>query len=93
MSTLRIEHGIHDYAQWRTAFDGFAAARSNAGVRGYTIHLPEDDSNYLYLDLEFDGRDQARAFATFLREKVWSNPAASPGLAGQPQTRILDRQP
>jgi hypothetical protein len=29
-------------------------------------------------------------FAGFLHQQVWSSPASSPGLAGTPQTRILD---
>lgn len=90
MTTLRIEHAIHDYALWKGAFDRFADARTQAGVRSYAIRLPLDDPKYVMLDLEFDGTDQAEAFATFLRERVWASPAASPALAGTPQTRILD---
>jgi hypothetical protein len=37
MTTLRIEHAIHDYDQWKAAFDGFAQVRLNAGVRGHAI--------------------------------------------------------
>jgi hypothetical protein len=54
--------------------------------------LPCDDEHYLLLDLEFDNADQAEAFAAFLRESVWSSPESSPGLAGKPQTRILELQ-
>ena len=93
MTTLRIEHAIHDYDVWRAAFDRFAGKRSAAGVQRYTIHRPDDDPQYLFLDLEFEGRDPAEAFASFLRERVWSDPAASPGLAGSPRTRILELQP
>jgi hypothetical protein len=93
MTTLRIEHAIHDYALWRTAFDRFADARDRAGVRSYAIRLPADDPAYLMLDLEFDSAEPAEAFATFLRERVWSTPEASPALAGTPQTRILNRVP
>ena len=91
MTTLRIEHAIHDYAVWRGAFDRFADARDRAGVRGYAIRLPLDDPNYLMLDLEFDSAEPASAFATFLKERVWSSPEASPALVGTPQTRILNR--
>jgi hypothetical protein len=90
MTTLRIEHAIHDYDIWKKAFDGFAEARENAGVRSFVIRLPIDDPNYLMLDLEFDTVDRAEGFATFLNERVWSSPMASPALAGTPQTRILE---
>jgi len=43
MTTLRIEHAIHDYDQWAAAFTGYEPARANAGVRGYTIRRPIDD--------------------------------------------------
>jgi len=89
MTTLRIEHAIHDYDLWRAAFDRFAEARERAGVRSHVIRLPADDPTYLILDLEFDSAEPAEAFATFLRERVWSSPEASPALAGTPQTRIL----
>ncbi len=90
MTTLRIEHAITDYQIWKEAFDGFAEARSKAGVRSCAIRLPVDDPNYLMLDLEFDKPDVAERFAEFLVQHVWSSPASSPGLAGAPRTRILD---
>ncbi|MDQ2749074.1 MAG: hypothetical protein M3Y44_06065 [Actinomycetota bacterium] len=93
MTTLRIEHPIHDYDIWRQAFDRFASARAHAGVRGHAIRLPADDPHFLTLDLEFDDASGAQAFATFLQTNVWSSPEASPGLAGTPRTRILEPKP
>ncbi len=90
MTTLRIEHAINDFGTWQKAFDSFAEARTKAGVRSLAIRRPVDDPGYLMLDLEFDTAAQAEAFAGFLRQRVWSSPASSPGLAGTPQTRILD---
>lgn len=90
MTTLRIEHPINDFRVWRAAFDGFADVRSRAGVQKSTIRRPVDDPLYVMLDLEFDTAGGASTFATFLEQQVWSSPAASPGLAGVPRTRILD---
>ena len=90
MATLRIEHPIHDYESWQQAFDSFAEARTNAGVRSFAIRQPMDDPKYLMLDLEFASTGQAEAFARFLHEQVWSSPTSSPALAGAAQTRILD---
>jgi hypothetical protein len=90
VATLRIEHEIQDYETWQKAFDSFAEARANAGVRSFTIRQPVDDPKYLLLDLEFDTAGQAETFAGFLYQQVWSSPVSSPGLAGAPQTRILD---
>jgi hypothetical protein len=90
MATLRIEHGIRDYETWQRAFDSFAAARANAGVRGFAIHQPVDDPKYLMLDLEFDTTRLAEEFAHFLHERVWSSPESSPALDGATSTRILN---
>ena len=90
MTTLRIEHAIHDYDLWQAAFDGFADVRTKAGVRAFTIRRPVDNPKYLMLDLEFDTIERAGAFVAFLEQNVWSSPKSSPGLAGLPQTQILD---
>lgn len=89
MTTLRIEHAITDYDAWQQAFDSFAQARAQAGVRGFAIRQPAGDPKYLTLDLEFDTEKQAESFATFLHDRVWSTPTASPALSGRPQTTIL----
>jgi len=88
--TLRIEHAIHDYEIWQKAFDSFAEVRAKAGVRSFAIRQPVDDPKYLMLDLQFDTAGRAEAFAEFLHQHVWSSPTSAPGLAGAPQTQILD---
>jgi hypothetical protein len=90
VTTLRIEHEIHDYQIWQEAFDTFTEARAKAGVRSFAIRQPIDDSKYLTVDLEFDTAGRAEAFATFLHQHVWSSPTSAPALAGAPQTQILD---
>jgi hypothetical protein len=90
MTTLRIEHAIHDYDLWKAAFDGFAEARAKAGVRGFAIRLPANDPKHLMLDLEFDAAGPAEAFAFFLERQVWSSSELAPALAGVPRTRILE---
>src|ERR1039457_21966 len=90
MTTLRIEHAITDYQLWKKAFDGFAEARANAGVRSVAVRLPVDDPKYLVLTRDSARADVARPFADFLARQVWSPPVPPPGRAGPPQTRILD---
>ena len=63
MTTLQVEHQIHDYDLWKTAFDGFTDVRVKAGVRAFTIRRPVDDPKYLMLDLEFDPTKRADAFS------------------------------
>ncbi len=90
MFTLSIEHAITDFATWKSAFDRFAEARVKGGVVGHRIRHPIDDPAHLIIDLEFDVKEQALAFREFLTNVVWTNPGASPALAGPPSTRVLE---
>lgn len=89
MHTLRIEHPITAFEVWKQTFDRFAEMRRTAGVRSSTVRTPVDGSAYIYVDLDFDTEAQANAFLALLRERVWSNREASPGLAGDPLTSVL----
>lgn len=89
MTTLHIEHAITDFTVWQAAFQSFAPAREQAGVRAYTVRQPVDDPHYVVIDLEFDAPSGADAFNNFLHTKVWSVPSSSPALIGAPTTRIL----
>jgi hypothetical protein len=89
MNTLRIEHPISDFSVWRRAFDAVSGARTEAGVRAYRVHRPADDSHFVLIDLDFDTSEAATAFLGFLRSRIWSSPASSPALAGEPVTRVL----
>lgn len=91
MATLHIEHPIHDLQTWLGAFGGFAEARQRGGVRAYRVYQPVDDAKYILIDLDFDTADQAERFKKFLEVNVWSSQEASPGLAGTPHTRVLER--
>jgi hypothetical protein len=91
MATLHIEHPITDLNMWLTAFGKFAEARQKGGVRAHRIYQPVDDARYIVIDLDFDTIDEAERFKTFLELNVWSSREASPGLAGTPQARVLER--
>lgn len=93
MITLHIEHPITDFTVWRGAFDRFAAARRQAGVRAEQVRRPVDDPAYVVIDLGFDSADAAGGFLDFLRSAVWASTESSPALAGTPQTLILEDAP
>jgi len=90
MATLHIQHAVTDFDTWRSAFDRFADARLAAGVRAQRVHRPVDDQRFVVIDLDFDSPSDAQAFRSFLTTNVWARPENSPGLAGTPETMILE---
>jgi hypothetical protein len=89
VSILHIEHPITDFETWATAFERFADARRDAGVRSHRVLRPVDDPCYVVVDLEFDTDDAALAFREFLRTVVWAVPGNAPALAGDPRADVL----
>ena len=90
MTTLHIQHPITDFATWESAFNRFAEGRQRAGVRSQRIQQPVDDPKYVVIDLDFDTTGEARSFQGFLTTQVWADPKNSPGLAGTPESMILE---
>ena len=93
MATLHIQHPITDFETWRSAFNRFADARRGAGVRAQRVLRPVDDPRFVVIDLDFDTTAEAELFRRFLTTRVWAHPENSPGLAGTPETMILERAP
>lgn len=90
MKTLRIEHAVTDYAEWKPMFDQYAEMRRSGGVLRHRLHRPAEDPAYVLIELDFGTGDEAARFLEFLKSKVWASPATAPALVGTPQTRILD---
>ena len=93
MTTLHIEHPITDYETWRSAFDGFAQIRREAGVIGERVSRPVDDPHYIVVGLDFDSTEHAASFLRFLETQVWTSTTSAPALAGRPKTAILELGP
>jgi len=93
MATLRIEHPITDFTTWQAAFARLSGARADGGVLAARIYRPVDDPQYVLIDLDFAGVDQAQAFRDFLHSRVWSTADTAPALAGAPLTRIVEAEP
>jgi hypothetical protein len=90
MPTLHIEHAITDVDTWLSAFNLFADARRNAGVRAERVQRPVDNASYIVVDLDFGTVDEAEALLGFLKDQVWAIPENAPALAGAPETMILE---
>jgi hypothetical protein len=90
MATLHIQHPVTDFDTWTSAFNRFAEARRQAGVRALRVQRPVDNPRFVVIDLDFDSIGEAQSFQGFLTTQVWANPESSPGLAGTPETMILE---
>jgi hypothetical protein len=90
LATLHIQHPVTDFDTWRSAFKRFADARRSAGVRAQRVLRPVDDPRFVVIDLDFDTAAEAQSFRSFLTTQVWAHPENSPGLAGTPETMILE---
>lgn len=60
MITLRIEHKISNYGEWKKAFDSDPINRKKSGVKRYRIYRPNDDEKFVIIELDFDQPEQAQ---------------------------------
>jgi hypothetical protein len=87
MPTVRIEHAVPNFDQWKRAFDSDPVNRKGSGVRRYRVLRATDDPNYVMIDLDFDSVGEAE---TFLRamERVWGGPGKA--VMQNPRARVAD---
>jgi hypothetical protein len=90
LASLHIEHQITDLDTWLAAFNNFAEARADAGVRAQRVRQPVGDARYIVVDLDFDDRGAALGFKEFLEGVIWKSEDLSPGLTGTPAARLFD---
>ncbi len=68
---LRIEHAVPDYETWkREGFDRDPIGRERNGVQSYRVFQSSDNPDLVAIELEFDNRAAAEAFAEALTE-MW----------------------
>jgi hypothetical protein len=88
MPTLRIEHAVPDFANWKRAFDSDPADRKGSGVRRYQVFRELDAPNSVFIDLEFDTTSGAQAFLQQM-QRLWDGPAKA--IMQSPRARLVDR--
>ena len=89
MPILHIEHEVSDLAVWLDAFTKCAPAREQAGVTRTEVFQPNDDPNYIVINLSFENEDAAANFRSLVIERIWASPDSAPALVGAPIARIL----
>jgi len=85
---LRVEHTVSNFDDWKKTFDTDPIGRKKSGMRRYRIMRQLDNTSFVMLDLEFDGQEEAEAYAAKLRN-LWVS-AQGQKLMQYPQLRIVD---
>lgn len=88
MTTLRIEHTVHDYDNWKQQFDNDPADRKGSGVRSYRVGRSASEPSHVFIDLDFDDAASAQRMLVKLQE-VWAGPAAN--IIVNPRTAIVEQ--
>ncbi len=88
MPTVRIDHPVPDFDGWKKAFDDDPLNREQSGVRRHRIFRSVDDPNHVWIDLEFDSRDEATLMLQRL-ESLWQRVRAE-GVIGAPEGHVVE---
>ncbi len=83
-----INHDVEDYAAWKRAFDGHAAARRNAGI--VAAHVNQDAENPNRLSVYLAGTDRTK-LAAFVGDIALMTAMREAGVTGPPH--IVDMTP
>ena len=63
MAHILVHHKVEDYKMWKTVFDSHSSLRSEAGSLGGKIFRSTNDTNELFVLLEWDSLENAQKFA------------------------------
>jgi hypothetical protein len=88
MPTLRIEHFVPDFENWKRAFDSDPADRKGSGVRRYRVNRSTAEPNLVLIDLDFDDVASAEALLAAMQQ-IWAGPAAS--IMVNPRATIVEQ--
>ena len=88
MATLFIRHEVHDYDQWKAAYDSFEEARKELGVTGHAIYRDAANPRAITAYHDFETMDAAKSFAASPRLKEAMEGA---GVSSPPEMWFAER--
>ena len=89
MTTLHVENTVRDYDEWKSVFDKFDQFRADNQVQSYRVSRFADDPSKVHVDLEFESRPHAEAFALKLQQ-IWATPQSKAQLVAHNEPVLLD---
>ncbi len=63
MVTLFVRHKVHDFDQWKKAYDGLGPVRKEMGVTGAAVWRDAQDPNLITATHQFRDLNTATSFA------------------------------
>lgn len=87
MATMIVTHRVSSFDTWKTAYDGHAPARNQAGFTGDTIHRDSNDPNLVTVVLKTNDLAAAKAFAGSSELRSTMEKA---GVQGAPEIKFLN---
>ncbi|HSD02027.1 MAG TPA: hypothetical protein VLB81_06660 [Gaiellales bacterium] len=89
-TVVRVEHPVPDYEIWkREAFDRDPLGRERSGVRRHRVLRRGERPSLVAVELEFDDRAAAEAFAAELRE-MWGRVRERFGWRDLPEAQLFE---
>lgn len=89
MTTVRIEHIVKDFDDWKAVFDSDPADRAGSGVTHYQVFRLADNPLSVIIQLDFGTRAQADSFLTVM-DRLWQSPQAASAVEGHPRAIIIE---
>jgi hypothetical protein len=87
---LRVEHPVAEYERWKEdGFDRDPIGRARSGVRRYRVLRAGERPVLVAVELEFDDRNAAEAFAVAL-EEMWARVRERFGWRELPQAQLFE---
>jgi quinol monooxygenase YgiN len=86
MSHVLIRHKVNDFTAWKEAFDNFKDVRKEFGEKSFQVLQHTEDSNNLYVMLEWDSVENAHKFLESPQLKTAMQEA---GVAEAPEINYL----
>jgi hypothetical protein len=87
MFTVRVEHVVDSFDEWKKMYDSDPLDRKGSGVRSYRVMRPTDDAGAVAVDLDFASREEADAMVSSLHT-LWEGPAAA--MLRDPRARVVE---
>ena len=82
-----VRHEVADYAAWKRAFDGDAAARARAGIVGHAVNRSAQNPNVVVVYVQAPSLETLRAFTSSPDIKKVMKAA---GVIGTPEVTLVN---